>query len=203
MIAYFPAEGPPPPRGGLPLLLAIAIGCAVPLTIAYKTGPPPGHTGGFGEPTCRACHADDEPNPAGGSIDVIGFPDAYTPGNAYDVRIRLRGKDLGRGGFQMAIRFTENPHAGTNAGELTALDARASVTTAEKSGVQYAQHLLAGITPLWTDSTEWTVHWTAPAVAGSGPVVLHVAANASNYDDSEYGDRIYNTSLESREAAKD
>jgi hypothetical protein len=195
-------ESPSHARGGLSFLLAIATGFAVPLTIAYKSGPPAGHTGGFGEPTCHACHADDELNPAGGALAVVGFPAAWAPGATDGRRVRVRGEDLGRGGFQMAIRFAGDPSAGKNAGQLKTLDTRASVTTAEQSGVQYAQHLLAGVTPLWSDSTEWTVRWTAPA-QGSGPVVLHVAANASNDDESEYGDRIYNTSLESAETRKD
>jgi hypothetical protein len=187
--------GPPVSVGGPSLLFALAVSIGLPLTLAYKTGPPAGHTGGFGEPTCHTCHSDDAPNPAGGSLEVIDFPESYIPGQEYQIHVRVRGKDLGRAGFQLAVRFANGQAGGTNAGSLEAMDARTSVIAAPKTGVQYAQHLIAGVTPLWTDSTQWTLRWTAP-LSGE-PVVLHIAANASNNDESEYGDRIYHTALTS------
>lgn len=191
--------GPPVSAGGPSLLFALAVSIGLPITLAYKTGPPAGHTGGFGEPTCHTCHSDDTPNPAGGSVEVRGFPESYVPGQEYQIHVRVRGEDLGRAGFQLAVRFADGQAGGTNAGSLEAVDARTSVSAAEKTGVQYAQHLIAGVTPLWTDSTQWTLRWTAPP--SGAPVVLHIAANASNNDESEYGDRIYHTALTSGAAA--
>jgi hypothetical protein len=190
-----------PAHGGPSLSLAVALGLAIPLALAYKTGPPAGHTGGFGEPTCGACHADDVRNPRGGSLDVRGFPERFVPGKDYTIAVRVRGPGMGRGGYQLAVRIADGDRAGVNAGTLEATDARSAVTTVDRTGVQYAQHLIAGVDPLWTDSTEWTLRWTAPA-AGAGTVVLHVAANAANYDDSEYGDRIYDTALKASEARR-
>ena len=185
--------GPSVSAGGPSLLFALAVGIGLPVTLAYKTGPPAGHTGGFGEPTCHTCHSDDAPNPPGGSVQVIDFPESYVPGQQYQIHVRVRGRDLGRAGFQLAVRFANGRAIGTTAGSLEATDARASVIAVEKTGVQYAQHLMTGVTPLWTDSTQWTLRWTAPS--SGAQVVLHIAANASNNDESEYGDRIYNTEL--------
>lgn len=195
------SEGPPVDSGGPSLFLACLIGLGLPLTIAYKTGPPAGHTGGFGEPTCHTCHGDYDANEPGGSLAVMGFPPTYIAGTTYDISVRVRSADLGRAGFQLAIRFAEGELQGKNAGSLVTTDARTGVITAEKTGVQYAQHVIAGVEPLWTDSTEWTLRWTAPQSGGS--VLLHIAANASNYDESEYGDHIYFDSLSSTPAARD
>lgn len=190
--------GPPFHPGGPSFLLACLFGITFPLTLAYKTAPPAGHTGGFGEPTCHACHADYDANEPGGSVSVLGFPDAYVAGTVYDLTVRVRSGGLGRGGFQLAIRFADGGEQGRNAGALVTTDARSGVSTAGKTGVQYAQHVIAGVEPLWTDSTEWTLRWTAPRTGGR--VLLHVAANASNFDDSEYGDHIYSDSIASSPA---
>ena len=48
-----------------------------------------------------------------------------------------------------------------------------------------------------TDTISWTVLWRAPSNA-TVPIELHVAANASNDDDSELGDAVY--TLEQRVA---
>ena len=191
-----------PPGGGPSLVLGIAIIAGAAFTLAYKTGPPAGHTGGFDEPTCHACHWDADPNPPGVSLVVRGFPSHYTPGAVYPLTVHLAGASLGRGGFQLAIRVASGERAGHNAGVLEATDHRASVARAEVSDVLYAQHVLAGTTPLWTDSTQWVLRWTAPP-SSTGPIVLHAAANAANGDDSEFGDRIYHASFHAEPDGKE
>ena len=63
------------------LFPALLIGA--PVGAVYLDGPPPGHTGGFGEPTCAVCHFDvPEPDPAGGLV-IEGVPEAFTPGERY------------------------------------------------------------------------------------------------------------------------
>ncbi|MGH7502165.1 MAG: choice-of-anchor V domain-containing protein [Longimicrobiales bacterium] len=177
-------------------LFCLTIALSFPFVVAYKAGPPAGHTGGFGEPTCIACHADNELDPPGGSLEVRNFPEHYTPGGSYVFTVHVGGDGMGRAGYQLSVRTAAGERAGENAGTLAATDPRTSVITAPATGVLYAQHVLAGIVPLWKDSTEWAIRWTAPPAA-SGTVILHVAANAANYDDSEYGDRIYHTAIES------
>ncbi|MGH7664317.1 MAG: hypothetical protein ACRENI_08510 [Gemmatimonadaceae bacterium] len=61
--------------------------------------------------------------------------------------------------------------------------------------IQYAQHTADGVAPAAPDSARWVVEWIAPVRGGS--VILHVAGNAANGDDSQFGDYIYATSIKS------
>ena len=172
------------------LVLASASLAAVPL---FKTGPPPGHTGGFGEPTCRACHSDAGLNEPGGELTITGAPAGYEPGRTYQLEVVLRRAGMLRAGFQLAARFAEGDATGTPAGVLTPSDARSVVIWDTVSHVSYIEHTLAG-TALQGDAGRWLVRWTAPATA-RGVVALNAAGNAANDDDSPLGDFIYTSAL--------
>lgn len=159
----------------------------------FKDGPPPAHTGGFGEPTCRQCHADAALNEPGGALTLGGVPRGYEPGRAYDLVVSLRRAGMLRGGFQAAARFAEAAQAGRQAGTLAPVDQRAKIVRDTLTGVGFAEHSFAGTT-VAGDSIRWVLRWTAPAES-RGPIVFHVAANAANDDDSPLGDFIYTTSL--------
>ncbi|MGH7700675.1 MAG: glycoside hydrolase family 9 protein, partial [Gemmatimonadales bacterium] len=73
-------------------------------------------------------------------------------------------------------------------GAWGALDSTVAVVRGP-GGVPYAQHTAAGSSARG-DTARWTVEWTAPA-RSAGAVSFHVAANAANDDDSEFGDFIY------------
>ncbi len=154
----------------------------------YADGPPPAHTGGFGEPSCRACHFDNPLNESSGSLTVSGMPERFTPSDRYQITVALTRPGMQRAGFQLAVRYAAGTRFGTPAGEVVATDSRVAVAAAP-SGVPYAQHTIAGTSLDGADSTHWTVEWRAPAHAGT--VSLHVAANAANGDQSEFGDYIY------------
>jgi hypothetical protein len=149
----------------------------------YPDGPPPGHTGGFREPTCRACHADNALNAPGGSLALSGLPAVYQPGTSYRLTVTLRRADLRRAGFQLAARFD----SGVSAGSLTPLDSSVAVTWSP-AGVSYAHQTRTGSTR--RETAAWTLEWRAPDSAGT-TVAFHVAANAANDDASEFGDFIY------------
>ena len=161
-----------------------------PVGRTYSNGPPPGHTGGFGEPTCRACHAGAEPAPAGAlNLDV---PAVCVAGASYRFRVTLRDSSLRRGGFQLAARFAEGEHSGEQAGELRATDGRAAIVVGPRA-VLYAQHTKEGSTVV-ADSATWALEWVAPArSAGEAHIAVHVAANVANDDASELGDVIHVT----------
>lgn len=173
------------------LLLALAAGAALsalpPAAGAYRTGPPAGHTGGFGEPTCVACHWEE---PVGAGSLRLDVPARYQAGVAYEIAVELRDPALAAAGFQLGARFAEGERAGEQAGQLAAVDSAVLVVTSE-SGVEYAGHSAAGTGPAGEGRARWVVRWTAPA--GGGPVVFHAAANAANDDASEFGDRIHAT----------
>ncbi|MGH7719937.1 MAG: choice-of-anchor V domain-containing protein, partial [Gemmatimonadaceae bacterium] len=151
----------------------------------HKEGPPPGHTGGFGEPTCRTCHFD---GPAEDSLGMLtlGAPERYAPGASYEIVVALRRPEMRAAGFQLSARYASGPQAGRQAGALSATDERARVELSRE--IQYAGHTEQG-TAAAGDSARWVVTWVAPASAGA-PVVFHVAANAANGDDSALADYI-------------
>lgn len=190
----------------------------------YMDGPPPGHTGGFGEPACQRCHFDAPVDPPDARLEVRGFPETYAPDSTYRLTVMLTAPDLGRGGFQLAVRCREGRASGRQAGRLSADDARAEVVRGRgeelrgDSTVLYARHTGEGSRTTAADTATWRLAWTAPgrrpgpsdrdgqgaAPASAGPAggcssaVLHAAANAANGDDSEFGDRVLTRSWRTR-----
>lgn len=157
---------------------------------AYLDGPPPGYTGGFGEPTCRACHFNPDPAAPAGGVRVSGLPAAgYAPGARYLLRVTVRRPGLRAAGFELAARLSD----GTQAGTLRAPGAIVRLT--EHRGVHFAHHSREGTAA--ADSAAWTVEWTAPERA-AGPVQIHVVSNAANGDGSPLGDHVYQDSASVR-----
>jgi len=70
-------------------LLAVGATVAAARAANYD-GPPVAHTGGFGEPTCQACHQGEPLNAPGGSLRIEGLPQRYEPGRAYTLTMVLR-----------------------------------------------------------------------------------------------------------------
>jgi hypothetical protein len=172
------------------LVLAGVSLAAVPL---FKAGPPPAHTGGFGEPTCRACHSDAGLNEPGGELAITGAPAGYEPGRTYQLEVALRHTGMLRAGFQLAARFADGAAAGRPAGVLASGDGRSVVIWDTLSHVSYIEHTQIG-TDLRGDAGRWLVSWTAPSDA-RGVVAFHAAGNAANDDDSPLGDFIYTTAV--------
>ena len=167
------------------------------LPAAYKEGPLPGMTGGFGEPTCTTCHFDHPVNERSGSLRLAGLPRTYTPGRHYTITITLERPQLKLGGFELASRFARGAMAGQQAGALAPLDSRTQILQSPDGLLQYVQHNRTGNRAGQPGRLEWTIRWTAPPASG-GPVVFHVAANAANDDDSPLGDYIYMTEATSK-----
>jgi hypothetical protein len=150
----------------------------------HDAGPPVAHTGGFGEPTCAECHFDSSPREAE-ALSLGGLPESYRPGELYRLDVAIGDTAARAGGFQLATRVAAGPYAGAPAGTLCAVNARVAVVTDTTTGVQYASH--AGAAP--ADSLRWELMWRAPS-GDVGPVIVHVAGNAANDDDSPLGDAI-------------
>ncbi len=171
-----------------------AAGALALIAAFFKKGPPPAHTGGFGEPTCRECHFDAGLNEPGGGVAIAGAPDRYTAGRTYELAVTLRRAGMLRGGFQLAARFADGDSLGRQAGALAPTDARTAVVWDTTTHVGYIEHTEAG-SAVTNAAVRWTIRWTAPAAA-RGAVIFHVAANAANDDDSPLGDFIYTTALQ-------
>ena len=157
----------------------------------YREGPPPAHTGGFGEPLCSECHFGAAVNAEPGSLAVRG-PATFWPGESYRLELELGHPEMAAAGFQLAVRFARGGRAGRQAGSLAGKGRRTAVTIDSATGIQYG-HQTADGTAVRRGSARWVVEWTAPDTALT--VVVHAAANAANDDASEFGDRIYADSL--------
>ncbi|MFQ5690095.1 MAG: choice-of-anchor V domain-containing protein [Gemmatimonadota bacterium] len=201
LAAGFAAGSPTTAAEGLAATASPASAAASPATTAWlhpnADGPPPGHTGGFGEPTCAACHDEFPLNPPGGELRVEGLEWPVPPGASRIVTVLLRSPDMENTGFEAAFRVADGEDAGAPVGRVTPLDDRTAVTRAEADGVEYVHHTRVGsaieeeAAPVRV--ARWSFRWTAPARSAS--VVLHVAANSGNADDSPLGDLIFTTSL--------
>ena len=176
-----------------PVVLALLVGAgaagALPfLPHRYGMGPPPGHTGGFGEPTCAVCHADATEGPATVALDA---PEAWEPGRRYTLTVRVEQPGLRRAGFQLTTRFAKGELEGRQAGTFETGEAT-RITPDTLTGVLYLSHTVESTRPATAGKVSWSFEWAAPNAGG--PVALHVAANASNDDDSEFGDIIMTSS---------
>lgn len=183
--------------GILPLVRIVAPFAAAVLfslpvaALAFKEGPYPNVTGGFGEQSCHLCHLDNPVNAPGGAVDVRGVPSAYSAGQSYPITVTVTREDLTRSGFEIAARYASGKLKGRQAGTWRVLDGRAQlIPGAVDKALTFVQHNLAGSRTASPGSNSWTIEWTAPAPAAA-PVQFDVAVNASNDDDSPLGDYIY------------
>lgn len=192
------------PATGVALVLllgnvAAALHAPAPPTLRHNAdGPPLGHTGGFGEPTCQACHADAELNLPGGVLGVDGMPGAYEPGGRYRITIVFVSEGMTRAGFQAAFRFANGETQGKQAGRVEPIDTRVTVSASAAPAVEYVHHSASGTELAEPELASWSFVWTAPN-AGD-PVMIHVAANSANGDNSPLGDLVYTAEARSRAA---
>jgi hypothetical protein len=163
---------------------------SVPLVLlAYTDGAAPGRTGGFGGPTCHACHTGAMLNAPGGELTISGLPERYTPGETYRITVELKRPELERGGFSLASRFASGVLARSQAGAWQSSDPRVVFYPDVQTKVRYAQHSAIGSRARVAGTLRWELDWKAPPEAE--PVQFNIAANASNNDASPLGDVVY------------
>ncbi len=175
--------------------LVVSLGASPSLLAPHIAGPPAAHTGGFGEPTCRTCHLGLALNDPRGSLDIEGLDESYLPGAVHRVSITVRGEGMGSAGFQAAFRVLKGDRPGATAGRVIALDEHARVVRDPATGVEYVQHTGVG-TELVDGIGQWVIEWFAPE--DDVTVVLHVAANSANGDNSPLDDLILTGSVQLR-----
>ena len=169
--------------------IGLTLGC-IGSSTAYVDGPPLSTAGGFGTNTCQECHFENALNDDVGSLQLGGIPNLYVPGQQYAITVALNRPDIGRGGFQLAVRFSDGYNKGFQAGLLESFNDRTEIVTDADSLIQYAQQTDQGSLVEATGFSRWKIRWTAPKEK-SQSVTFNVAANASNNDQSELGDFIY------------
>lgn len=173
-------------QAGAALGSLLVVGFAPPHA-PHAEGPPLGHTGGFGEPTCHACHDELELDADGsGQLELSGLPERYESGETYLLTVVLASDGMERAGFEAAVRFTGSPPPGLQAGTLAAVDERTQVSYLGLTPVYYVRQTEAG--SQGGAVVSWTFTWTAPL--SGGPVTVHLAANSANGDNSPLGDFI-------------
>lgn len=173
------------------IVAAVALLAAPPPAAASATRPEAGHTGGFGEPTCRACHFDNAQDEPRGALRIDGVPAVAHSGKTYRVTVVLAREGLSRAGFQLAARFAAGPARARAAGILRPVDGGVEITRDVERGIDYAHHTPSGTRAAEPGTLRWQLDWTAPAEAGR--ILFHAAGNATNDDDSEFGDFVYAT----------
>ena len=158
---------------------------------AYREGPLPDMTGGFGDSTCRSCHFDGALDAPGGRLAVSGVPVAYTPGRSYTIKVTLSRKGMERAGFEIAARFAAGADTGRQAGAWSvSSDGRVQMVKGQRDpALLFVQHAAAGSAVKPPGFSSWTMEWTAPS--SNAPVRFNCAANAANDDASPMGDFIY------------
>lgn len=159
--------------------------------LGYEDGAPPGYTAGFGEPDCTECHTDNELNDAGGRVRIDGLPTEPVAGERYRIQIAVEHDELESAGFQASIRTLDGAPTGT----IELISERTAAVEAD--GQRYVQHSTNGREPDDAHRVDWSFVWIAPP--GAPPVVIHVAANASNDDLSALGDYIFTATSRSGE----
>ena len=112
---------------------------------AFKEGPYPNVTGGFGEQSCHLCHLDNPVNAPGGSVTLTGLPSSFAAGQTYPITVTISLDGLRRGGFEIAARFASGKQKGKQAGVWKPLDARVQLIPGAVDHVlTFVQHNLAG-----------------------------------------------------------
>ncbi len=167
-------------RSGLMLLAALLVASALPLVPIGSAV----QSGGTGlEDSDRAgCHCHNlEPDP-GVTLNLMGLPERYEPGQVYDLVITVAGGPpydelaTASGGFMVSC---------TNG--TFAVPEGSDQVQVFNSG-QSASHTLAG-----NKVRQWRVLWRAPG-EGTGDAVLFLSANSVNGDGVETGELdAYNT----------
>src|SRR5213592_732351 len=92
--------------------------------LAFKEGPYPNVTGGFGEQSCHLCHLDNPVNAPGGTVTLSGVPPTFVPGRTYPITVTVERDGMRRGGFEIAARFASGKAKGKQAGEWRIADTR-------------------------------------------------------------------------------
>jgi uncharacterized protein (TIGR03437 family) len=186
----------------------LALLIAAPLALwGFSSGPVIRRTGAPVDDngtTCTACHRGNDLNSPGGFVRIEAVP--YRSGQKQTLRVTVSHPEAQRWGFQLTARFASDPtrKAGTftvvEGGPIKvrcAPDGRdATPTTSCGNDVEFAEH---GGTPESTfggvnGTKTFDVEWTPPEGADLGDIIFYAAGNAANGNNTNVGDRIYNTS---------
>ncbi len=150
---------------------------------AFPDGAPWGSAFPDAREACADCHYDQPLVEAAAAITVAGLPEALSPGEIYELTLTFApNAEAARGavvaGFLAGVAVGRAP-----GGEFLPPDAAAALA---REGAEIRSSEVREGFP-----ARWRLKWRAPAGADCEPVILYVAANASNDDASPFGDRVF------------
>lgn len=151
-----------------------------------ENGAPSGYCGdpSNGFKNCTFCHTGAVVSPQVGWITSNVPPTGYIPGNSYTVTATI----VRPGHFKFGFQASPQSSSGSLLGSMSIISGG---TQLDSSG-KYITHTFSG-TP-GSGSRTWNFGWTAPA-SGSGLVTFYGAFNASDGDDTKFGDSIFTSTL--------
>ncbi len=163
---------------------------------AYSDGPPNGYTGGppYFE-NCTTCHYTYEVNSGDGTLQLIGLPAAYEPGETYQLQVQLA--DLGqlRWGFELTVIDDSDPDSPLSGGQLSVTDPiNAQMSEDYFNDEDYMKQTEVGsFSAVFDGPVTWDFAWTAPGLE-TPSVTFYFAGNAANNNGIFLGDYIYTRS---------
>lgn len=181
-------------------LLIVFSGCIVLFTTLLTNndvhsnggGAPAGYTGSPLENNNRTCSSTNGGCHGGGGVSfqnglvTSNVPECgYTPGQTYSITVYVTSANRTKFGFSISPQLTN----GNTGGSMIA-----SPGTQLNGGGRYLTHTSSGTTQTGTNERTWTFDWIAPA-AGSGDVTFYAALNATNSNNGNSGDLIFNSTL--------
>jgi hypothetical protein len=128
---------------------------------------------------CNQCHFDSPVTGESRALELAGLPESIEPGTLYELTATLSAAAMGSAGFLLSA-----VQDGAPAGTFEARDARTSAQGAQVRSTE------AGAALATSGTAAWSVAWTAPAIV-DGIVSFEIWANASNHDQSPFGDATH------------
>jgi hypothetical protein len=168
---------------------------------ASAMGPSPSFTGAPAENNCTVCHVTNPVNTGTGSIQILGVPANYAPGQEIEITVKAEKEDAVVYGFQLTAVDPNGGTPGTFSIQPESVPRMQIVPfTNDIFSRTYVQHTVDGLTGTQFGLNSWTFRWIAPTQA-VGQVSFHAAANAADGDGSPSGDFIYTTSASTQPGA--
>jgi hypothetical protein len=162
--------------GGWPLAAVGLIALANQAAQAYPDGAPWGTASPASHESCSNCHYDYEPVNDSRALRIDGLPRIAAPGAEYELVVRLNAEDASVSGFQL-LALAEGMSAGSFRSDDDNVESIGSSTRSTRPEIA-------------ADGAAWSLTWRAPQ-SDNLPIVMYLAANASNDDQSPLGDTIH------------
>ena len=191
-------------------VLALAAGVSLALGggVLSEHGPIPSVTGApairskAAELNCTLCHLNfdwNNLNTPGGSVEILGLPRAYAPGQTYRIHVRISTDStkvfLDRDwGFELtAVRASDGEGCGTfvlDDPDTLQIVSGASGDRSDLASRWYVQHTANGVRNGISSPVEWTFSWQAPATPQDS-ALFYCAGNAANGNLDSGGDFVF------------